>query len=118
MGYSESSSRGNKGRCGTGYALRLLDRVMGADKVFVRLYQGVRIKEPAEEREKRVILWGEMADSLKLSKHLLEGVAELDVKALWVKVCTSAQPNPRELMVTYLRELMQCKKTTSCGFAA
>ena len=31
IGYAESSSRGGEGRCGTGYALRLLDRAMGAD---------------------------------------------------------------------------------------
>ena len=80
---SESASGGGKSRCGTGYALRLLDRVMGADRVFVRLYYGEKIREPADEREKRIILWGKMADSLKLNKHLLEGVMELDVKAFW-----------------------------------
>ena len=50
-----------------------------------------------------------MADSLKLSKHMLGGVPELDVTALWVEVCASAQPGPTrilELMVTYLRELL------------
>ena len=118
---SQSTRAGAAGRaaglCGKDYAMKLLDRDLGDNVVFIRVYEGRHIREPDTERQKRFVLWKKMADSLKTSKHLLAGVTPLDVQALWVKVCTSAQPNPRELMVTYLLGLLAHTKTTNGGFA-
>ena len=105
------------GLCGEDYAMKLLNRDLGENVVFIRVYEGRHIQEPDEERQKRLVLWKKMADSLKASKHLLAGITSLDVKALWVRVCTSAQPNPRELMVSYLLALQAHTKTTNGGFA-
>ena len=106
------------GSLGEDYALRLLSTEVKSGGVFYRLLRGARIREPDSEREKRIILWKKLTHSLRSHKHLLDGVAELDVRSLWIRVCTSAQPNPRELMVTYLGALWKCDKSATQPFAA
>ena len=50
-----------------------------ANEVFFRVLHGRHLREPDNEIERRVILWDRLSRSLRLRKHLLEGIPELDV---------------------------------------
>ena len=106
----------NAGVLGKKYARALLEKGLNKRRYFVRIIDGRHYDEPHEERKKRIALWGLMSKSVKHLPYMLTGIDEHDVQSLWDKVCTNAQPNERELMVTYITQLVDHKKENDCGF--
>ena len=112
----ESDVASNAGVMQENYALALLEKGLSKRRYYVRILNGRQYAEPLEERKKRIALWGLMTKSLQHLPYMVKGVDEHDVKSLWIKVCTNAQPNEREMMVSYITQLVDHKKESDCGF--
>ena len=112
-----STATSSAGLLGFEFAGALLKKGLEKRRIYYRVINGTEIKEPDSERKKRNILWKLMVESIRGYPHLRDGIADLDVQSLWAKVCTNAQPNKRELMVNYIRILVNHTKEQRQGFS-
>ena len=99
-------------------AQRKLQNRLDKQCVYFRQEGEVLYKENSMITAKRMILWRAAILSLKGYKQLYRDVEEGDVVSLWNSVQQSGQPNPRDLIVTHLVELIEHTKDGQIGFAA